>query len=83
MPVFQTSHTYLTDRNIKTARDPPLKVLRAHFALLDPEEKVIAAAARLVRRNLLHVEILGQGFDSAADAGQIRGQQRRGLKRVD
>jgi hypothetical protein len=48
--------------------------------LLHPEVQVRSGTRRLVRRNLLDLEVLGVRLDASANAGQVGGQQRGGAR---
>jgi hypothetical protein len=83
VPILQTGSPNLADGDIEAARDLALEILRAHVTLFDPQEKVIAVAARLVSGDLFDLEVLWHGFDSPADSGQGRREQRGWLKRIE
>ena len=77
MTIFQPRHAHVAGRDTQSRRDLPAKEFRAHIALFDPQKEMIAAAARLVSRYLLDLEIFGLGLDLSADAWKVSRQEGR------
>ena len=62
------------DRHAQPVGDHAGEVFRPDAGLLHPQVQVVAGAARLVRRHLLDLEVLGADLDPPADAGDVGGE---------
>ncbi len=81
--VLESGRADFADGYVEAARDLADEVFGPHVALLDPEIEEISLARRRVGGDFLDLEILGDGLDAAADAGQVGGEQRRRTEGVE
>jgi hypothetical protein len=77
MPILEAGRPDLAGRDVQSPGDLADEVLGAHAAFFDPEVEEVAAAAWLIGRNLLNLEILGNGTNTTADAWKVGGEQGR------